>query len=471
MNRTKIVATIGPVSQTKEVIKAMIEAGMNVARLNFSHGDHVWHTQVIDMVREVARELEMPVGILVDLQGPRIRTLVSSEVEVKKGELVSVSDIGYEAGAFEGILLDVPKIIDALEIDHDILVEDGLIRLVVKEKHPGRLVVEVVDGGVIKNHKGVNIPDAQLPIGAITEKDQRDLEFALSKGVDFVALSFVSSGADIDDLRSRMETILQRTDNLPHIVAKIERKEAIKNLDDIIGRADAVMVARGDLGIEFETTRVAILQKEIIRKSLACMKPVIVATQMLNSMIENPRPTRAEVSDVTNAVIDQADAVMLSGESASGKYPVESVRTMSNIIRQTEESPVDHVRRLLKSSLDSWRIDLMKSAYELAKSSRARAIMLGTSTGTTARLISHFRPYQPIFAVTDNWVTFHQLTLAWGVNPHIYTKGGVFREDIDWLIDQLKQRGQLRAEDRVVVVMGQISGEKKMRLIGVKEIE
>ena len=487
MKKTKIVATLGLVSDSKGVLRQMIENGMNVARLNFSHGSHEWQGNVIDIIRELSQEMGISVGILADLQGPRIRTVVTSGVEIKKGELILISDIlkspnfQFPISNFQSIsndqisndkkiLLDVENIIDDIEVGNEILIEDGLMKVVVKEKNEGVLLCEVIDGGLVKNHKGVNIPDAKLQISPITEKDEKDLAFVLGKGVDFVAMSFVSTGANIEDLRGKMKNILGRENNLPQIIAKIERKEAIKNLDDIIEHTDAVMVARGDLGIEIEGTRVAILQKEIIRKSILKMKPVIVATQMLNSMIENPRPTRAEVSDVTNAVVDHADAVMLSGESASGKYPLESVQTMAEIAINTEASPFDDMSSLMSTEQQNERVDIARSAYELAKSSGAKAIVLGSASGLTARFISHFRPDQQMYAVTDNKLTYDQLSLVWGIESFLYEKGGVFREDIDWLIERLKINGKLAVGDKVVVIMGQVSGEENMRLIGIKEI-
>lgn len=480
MKKTKIVATIGLASESQEMLRTLIQEGMNVARLNFSHGSHEWHANVIRIVRELSAELGVSVGILADLQGPRIRTSVEGELAIKTGDLVLVSDVAkspdFASISNEGIsntskfLLDVANIVDDIEVGHEILVEDGLIKIIVKEKKDGMLLCETIDGGTIKNRKGVNIPDAKLRIAAITEKDQKDLEFVLREGVDFVAMSFVGSGADVADLRGRMRAFLGEKAHLPQIVAKIERKEAIRNLDEIIEHTDAVMVARGDLGIEIEGTRVAILQKEIIRKSIAKIKPVIVATQMLNSMIENPRPTRAEVSDVTNAVVDHADAVMLSGESASGRYPVESVRTMAEIAVNTENSPFDDVSLALETEKDGERISLARSAFELAKVSEAKAIIMGSASGLTARLMAHFRPEQPMYAVTDDSRTYAQLALVWGIEPFLYEKGGVFREDVDWLIARLKEQKKLSSGDKIVVIMGQIPGGEKMRLMGIKEV-
>ncbi len=470
MKKTKIVATIGLASENKETLKKLIEAGMNVARLNFSHGTHEWHGNVIKRIRELSKEMSTPVGILADLQGPRIRTVVQSEVEIKTGNNVMVSDIAKKDFIENGIVLDVANIIDDIEVGNEILIEDGIMKVVVREKNNDMLICEVIDGGIIRNHKGVNIPDAKLNISPITEKDENDLKFSLDNEVDFIAMSFVSTGEDIENLRGKIVKHLGRTENIPHIISKIERKEAIKNLDEIIRTTDAVMVARGDLGIEIETSRVAVLQKEIIRKSLQYMKPVIVATQMLNSMIENPRPTRAEVSDVSNAVIDHADAVMLSGESASGKYPVESVKTMSDIVLHTEVSPFDDIVGKLEVENGLQYNEIVLGAYDLANSGKAKAIALGSFSGTTARLMSHFRPEQPLLVVTDNEKTYNQLALVWGVEVRLFDKGGVFREDIDWLLKNAKEIGELQSGDKVVVIMGKLDGEK-IRLIGIKEIE
>lgn len=473
MKKTKIVATLGLVSDSKEVLKQMIENGMNVARLNFSHGSHEWHGNIIKTIRELSGEMGVSVGILGDLQGPRIRTLVDEPVEMKNGETILFSDVTYKenvaSAELKSIILDVPNIVDDIEIGNEILIEDGLMKVVVKEKENGVLTVEVIDGGMVKNHKGVNIPDAKLKISPITEKDEKDLEFLLGMDVDFIAMSFVSSGENIEDLRDMMKKILGRQDNLPQIIAKIERKEAIKNLDDILEHTDAVMVARGDLGIEIEGTKVAVLQKEIVKKSLAAMKPVIVATQMLESMIVNPRPTRAEVSDVTNAVVDHADAVMLSGESASGKYPVESVRTMKEIIENTEASPFDDVKHQLPLNGEEDFKMVIKSAYELAKNSNAKAVVLGSASGFTARLFSHFRPEQPMLVVTHNKKTYQQLALVWGIDAKLYERGEVFREDIDWLIEDAKKQNIIANGDKVVLILGRTPDGEHIRLIGIKE--
>lgn len=473
--RTKIVATLGLVSDSREVIREMIEAGMNVARLNFSHGSYEWHGNVIKIIRELSAEMKKPIGIMADLQGPRIRTAVQAEVEIKTGDKIAVSDIEkikntkYEIQDTKYFLLDVPNIVDDIEIGNEILIEDGLMKVVVREKNDGVLLAEVIDGGTIKNHKGINIPDAKLSIDPITEKDEKDLEFSLQNEVDFVAMSFVSNGSDIELLREKIKKILGRSENLPQIVAKIERKEAIKNLDDIIVHTDLVMVARGDLGIEMDESKVGVFQKEIVEKSLQKMKPVIMATQMLDSMIQNPRPTRAEVSDVTNAVIDHVDAVMLSGEAANGKYPVESVRIMKDIIENTESSPYDNVTHLLKLKDDEDFKNFVKSAYELAKDKNVKAVAVASASGFTARLVSHFRLEKPLLVATNNEKTYNQMSLIWGAEGFFFQEKELAKV-ADEMIENQKTAGQLISGDLVAIVLGKEGAEEKTHSAKTKKI-
>lgn len=464
--RTKIVATLGLVSDKKEVIREMIEAGMNVARLNFSHGSYEWHGDVIKIIRELSQELQKPIGIMADLQGPRIRTLVENETEIKKGEKVAISDVAYKNNLkyqnpdIKTFLLDVPEITSDIEIGNEILIEDGLMKIIVREKNNNILLAEVIDGGAIKNHKGVNILDAKLHIDPITEKDEKDLEFSLQNEVDFVAMSFVSSGLDIENLRSKIEKILGRKNNLPQIVAKIERKEAIKNLEDIVAHADVVMVARGDLGIEMDESNVGVFSKEIVEKSLQNMKPVIMATQMLNSMIENPRPTRAEVSDVTNAVIDHVDAVMLSGESANGKYPVESVKIMKEIIENTEASSYDNVDHLIKLRNDEEFKSFIKGSYASAKDKKTKSIAVASFSGFTAKVISHFRLEKPLLVATNNKKTYNQLSLLWGVEGHFTSQ-----EKPKQMLEEMIKAKNMGENDGIVKIARNMPQGEKMKLI------
>ncbi|HFC76672.1 MAG TPA: pyruvate kinase [Candidatus Moranbacteria bacterium] len=470
--RTKIVATIGPASEGKKTLEKMINSGMNVARFNFSHGEYEWHGEVMKRVRKISQKFKTGVGILADLQGPRIRTLVTSDVSVKSGEKIEVCEksnkyLSKNKKGDKVICIDKKNILNNLKKGQDILIEDGLIKLQVI-KSGKTCQTKVIDGGVIKNHKGINIPGADLDIEIITRKDRKDLDFALKNDVDFVALSFVKNANDIKRLRKIIQR--KKRGNQPQIIAKIERQEAIDNLDEIIKEADAIMVARGDLGIEMDQSKVIILQKEIISKSIKCVKPVIVATQMLNSMIDNPRPTRAEIGDVTNAVIDHVDAVMLSGESATGKYPVESVSIMSKIIRRTEESIYDDIYKALEYKIKSEYVIVIKSAYELAKSFDAEAICMISISGFTAKLVSHFRPDQQILVITNNEKTFNQVALLWGVDCYFLKNKTKLSGFIDKLVKKAKKDKKLKKDDKIVVIIGRSPEGKKIRLVGVKKV-
>ncbi len=472
--RTKIVATIGPASESEANLTKMIKEGLNVARFNFSHGEYEWHEKIMKRVRKVSQELGVNVGILADLQGPRIRVVVADDLIIKRGDEVRVCESGFcsrkdmKNGKEKVIFLDKKNIIKKLKKGQEILIEDGLIKLKVV-KNDKKCLAKVANGGTIKNRKGVNIPGADLDIDVITAKDKRDLDFILKNDVDFVALSFVKNGDDIKRLRSMIEK--KAKGRCPRIVAKIERREAIDNLDEIINETDAVMVARGDLGIEMDESKIIILQKEIISKSIKLVKPVIVATQMLDSMIENPRPTRAEISDVTNAVIDHADAVMLSGESANGKYPVESVSIMKKIIEKTEESAYDDIYEAIDYRIDSEYAVVVKSAYELAKSFDARAICAISISGFTARLISHFRPEQQILIITNSEKTYNQSALWWGVDCYLLKGQKKLETFIDKLVEKAKNDKKLKKDDKVIVIIGRSEKGEKIRLIGVKKIK
>jgi len=473
MKKTKIVATIGPASESEKVLEKMMKAGMNVARLNFSHGEYDWHKTAIERIRKVAKKNNFNVSILADLQGPRIR-VNTKEVVAKKGDKILLYSVGEKAvnEKEKFIFLDKKNIIDKLKEGQEILIEDGLIKLTVEKNKKNYLETKVVDPGTIKNHKGVNIPGADLDIEVITPKDKRDLFFSLENDVDFVAISFVKNSENLRELRKLIASKIKDVSKQPKIISKIERKEAVDNLEDILMETDGVMVARGDLGIEMDESRVVILQKEIIAKSIRYMKPVIVATQMLDSMINNPRPTRAEVGDVSNAVIDHADAVMLSGESANGKYPVEAVEIMSRIIEKTEESIYDDVNGILEYKIDHHADDyvvIIRSAYELAKSFDARAICAVSVSGFTANLISHFRPTQKIIVATNNPKTFCQLSLIWGVDGYLF-KDKKLENLIDKAVIEAKKDKELKKNDRVVVVMGRVLDGEKMRLVGIKKV-
>ncbi|MDP3957763.1 MAG: pyruvate kinase [bacterium] len=474
MKQTKIVATIGPASEAKDTLRKMVAAGMNVVRLNFSHGEHAWHKGVINRVRELSEELKTPIGILADLQGPRIRTEVEETIEVKKGTRVRVSDIAQKESLSKSkdktILLDMAGIIENVKAGHAILIEDGLVELSVAEVGENFVVAVAKNAGAIKNRKGVILPDSHLTLDILSEKDKKDLRFIVDEGVDFVGVSFVGTAEDIVSVREAMKAMLPEGAVMPKIVSKIERKEAIKNLVAIVKGSDAVMVARGDLGIEMPESEVAILQKRIIMESLQSAKPVIVATQMLQSMVTNPRPTRAEVSDVSNAVIDHADAVMLSEESAAGKYPVETVMMMAEIIEKTEESPFDDLYQALDLNFRSDYAVMIRSVYELAKSFHTKAILLLSMSGLTARLLSHFRPESKIFVATNSRQTWNDLSLVWGIDPYLFEGDTKLDTLGKRLMDEVKKDGKLAVGDQVVVFHGRTPNQDTLKLVGIREI-
>jgi pyruvate kinase len=362
MKNTKIVATIGPASEKIETLQNMMKLGLNVCRLNFSHGEHSWHEKAIEKIKKAARKSEKRIGIMADIQGPRIRVASKEKIDLDKEDKVFLSDRKsvHSHRYKKEILLDWDDFYVHVKKGDRVFIEDGLIDLEIEKREKGGCVARVLVGGTVQNHKGVNIPAISSHLGFLTEKDLKDLDFVLSKEVDFIAASFVGSAQDIVNLRNIIENweekhhklakatagnIHQNGMNLdmPWIVAKIERKRAIKNIDKIIEEADAIMVARGDLAIEMQQEKVTIFQKEIIKKCNLAKKPVIVATQMMHSMIEKARPTRAEITDITNAVIDQADAVMLSNETAIGNYPELVIETVAKIIKEAEDSPYNDV--------------------------------------------------------------------------------------------------------------------------------
>ena len=499
MKRTKIIATIGPASEGKKVLGEMIKKGMNVARLNFSHGDFSSHKRIIKLVRQLGEKLDVPVGIMADLQGPRIRVSNDQEFSVAKKEIIQVIEfplpvktstikkliirgVGKIAGKnkVKVLKLDLKGVVRFAKVGSDILIEDGLIRIRVLERKKNGLRAEVMDGGTIKPRKGVNIPGISGRLGAITEYDKKVLDFALAEDVDFVAMSFVRTAEEINYLKRLIKRKSNpsyrragRKNGLAQVIAKIERKEAIKNFDKILGATDAVMVARGDLGIEMPQADLPILQKEIVAKCLRAGKPVIVATQMLDSMIRNPRPTRAEVTDVSNAVIDHADALMLSGETANGKYPVEAVQTMTEIIKRTEKSPFDDLGHgFLGDQTASISASVAQSAHELLKDSGAKAIVVASISGFTARMITRHRPEQKIFVMTNNEKTHNQLALVWGARSFVLPDCKDLDELIDKSMETIKKNKFLKKKDRVVIVAGRPHIKKEhMSLVKVEEVK
>ena len=447
--RTKIVATIGPASSTLETVRALVTAGMDAARLNMSHGGHEDHAARAKLVRQVQEEEGRPLALIADLQGPKLRIgELQQPIQLETGSQITV--VG-EASASDGELPILPAVIgDVLQAGHDILIDDGLVRLKVEEIVERRARCAVVVGGLVKSQKGVNLPGVPLPIPSLTRKDVEDLEFALTLGVDYVALSFVRSAADVRDLKK----IIEQSNSHAHVIAKIEKSEAIDALDEILEETDAVMVARGDLGVEIGVADVPLLQKRIILKALERGTPVITATQMLESMIENAEPTRAEASDVANAILDGTSAVMLSAETAAGKYPVKSVETMARIACAIEPS-LGYRHQIPEASEEPTVGRAMSNAAcDLAEAIGAKAMLVPTFTGRTASAVSRLRPRRPIVGLTHHQWALQQMALEWGVTPLKIPEGGDVEELWSFSLDAAREAGIVAEGDRVVITAG-----------------
>jgi pyruvate kinase len=462
MRRAKIVATLGPASSDPAVLEKLIGLGVDVARLNFSHGRHEDHAQMLDRLRAASRHLGKAVAALQDLQGPKIRTgplkAGKAGVQLESGAEIVITTEGELEGDARLVSTTYPHLSEDVRPGDRLLVDDGLIELRVLSTDGVRTRAEVVEGGVLGEHKGINLPGVALRAEALSEKDRADLAFGISHGVDFVALSFVRTPADIELCRAEME----RAGRVVPVIAKIEKPEALERLDAIIAAADGVMVARGDLGVEILPERVPLLQKEICRKAKAVGKPVIIATQMLNSMIEHPRPTRAEASDVANAIWDGADAVMLSGESASGKYPLLAVQMMDRIVREAELGmfPREVGIAAIAPSEKGAPVNavIAAAACEAATVSAAVAICCFTLRGETARLLAEFRPSVPIVAFSPDQAIRRRLALYWGVLPKVMEP--VKNADLmtEMVSARLLEDGLAAPGDRVVLVHGSPMG-------------
>ena len=460
MRRAKIVATLGPASSDPETIQKLIEHGLDVARLNFSHGRLEDHADVLDRIRAASRRVVKAVGVLQDLQGPKIRTgpLKAGKVGVllEPGSEIVITTEGEFPGDEKLVSTTYRHLAEDVRPGDRLLVDDGLIELRVLKTDGVRAQCEVIEGGVLKEHKGINLPGVALRAQAMSEKDKRDLAFGLAHGVDYVALSFVRAAGDVAFCRDEME----RFGRVVPIIAKIEKPEALENIDAIIAAADGIMVARGDLGVEIQPERVPTLQKEILRKGNAAGKPVIIATQMLESMIEHPRPTRAEASDVANAIWDGADAVMLSGESASGRYPLLAVQMMDRIVREAEQ----HAQLCALPGADAWQgavpfnAVVAGAAVRAAHEAKAVAIVCFTLAGTTARLLSHHRPTVPVIAFSPDQSIRRRIALYWGVIPKIMEP--VRNSDLmcEMVSDRLIADAVAKPGDRVVLVYGSPMG-------------
>jgi pyruvate kinase len=455
MKKTKIVCTIGPVSETEEMLKHLISAGMNVARLNFSHGDYAEHGARISRIKRVREELGLPVAILLDTKGPEIRTgdFKSQEVFLKEGQefTLTTRDI---LGDHSICSISYKGLPDDVKSGDIILIDDGLVELEVQEVVNGEDIrCTVLNNGVVKKHKGINVPGIRINMPPITEKDKADIEFGIQSGIDFIAASFVRTAEDVMAIR---EVLKQNQAEHIQIISKIENREGINNINDIIGISDGIMVARGDLGVEVPAEELPLIQKEIIRKCNKVGKPVITATQMLDSMIRNPRPTRAEVTDIANAILDGTDAIMLSGETAAGKYPLESVETMSQIARKTEEA-IDYVKLLLDRNRETEATvtdAISHATCNIAMSLDASAILTATSSGHTARMVSKFRPKQPIIATTTDERVRRRLCLSWGVYSVLLHSVESTDDLIDKSVSKSLEHGRVKEGDLVVITAG-----------------
>ncbi len=453
--RTKIVATIGPATQSEEVIEDLIKAGVSTFRLNFSHGDHKDHAERIKTIRKVSKKLDLDVGILQDLQGPKIRLgrFKDGPVKVKEGDnfiltsnkvecTKSIANVTYK------------KLAQEVTAGKRILLDDGKIEMIVQKVdiNNNLLDCKVTVGGVLSNNKGVNFPDVKLSVKALTDKDKEDLEFGLTAGVDWVALSFVRNPSDINEIKN----LINKNGHSIPVVAKIEKFEAIDQIDSILPLCDGVMVARGDLGVEMPAEEVPLLQKDLIRKANTLGIPIITATQMLDSMASNPRPTRAEVSDVANAILDGTDAVMLSNETAVGDYPVEAVETMATIARRIER---DYPLKSIESHLPSTIPNAISAAVSnIARQLDAGAIIPLTKSGSTARNVSKFRPPTPILATTTEESVARRLQLVWGVTPLLVKNDDRTAKTFSIAMQIAQEMGILKQGDLVVQTAGTLTG-------------
>lgn len=473
LKKTKIVCTIGPSSESPEILEELINSGMNVARLNFSHGTHEEHLAKIKTIRKVRRKLNAPVAIMLDTKGPEIRTgnFNVDEVYLKPDDVFTLTTRDVE-GTEDIVSVSYEGLPNDVEVGSNIYIDDGLVQLEVTEIIDGTDVVcKVLNTGILSNHKGVNLPGSKTNLPSLTPKDIDDIKFGIENDIDFIAASFVRKKEDVYDIRKVLE---DHGGKHIKIISKIESQEGVDNIEEIIEASDGIMVARGDLGVEIRTELIPIVQKEIIRKANKAAKPVITATQMLDSMIRNPRPTRAETTDVANAIIDGTDCVMLSGETAGGKYPVEAVRTMRNICITTELSD-DFIENIYQTNISSSFTTtnaIAKNTCDLAETLDAKAIISCTASGNTSRVISKFKPKTNSIAATTTERVARQLSVVWGVYPIVIQEAQETDELIDRAIFGAINEGFVSEGDLTVVTAGiplGISGNSnliKVHIIG-----
>jgi len=454
MNKTKIICTIGPASDNKEVFTELVKNGLSVARLNLSHGNQAYYTKTIAMIREVEEELDTPIGILLDTRGPEIRTknFVDGKVTLTSGSFVTLY-YGNDLGTAESFCITYPQLYKDVSPGHIILLDDGLIELDVVEVVNKKIKCVVKNGGILKNKKGINVPRVNISLPTLTDDDIKDIIFGIKEGIDYIAASFIRKKEDVESIH---QLLAEHNGSDIKIISKIENQEGIDNINSIIEVSDAVMVARGDLGVEIAAELIPSKQKMIIAACNTAEVPVITATQMLDSMVSNPRPTRAEISDVYNAVLDGTDAIMLSGETAAGMYPIDAVKVMRKTA-DSAESTIDYkhgFKRLSKMKHTSITNAVSYSTCSTAMQLEASAIICPTFSGSTARLVSLFRPSTPIIATTANKKVCRQMQLLWGVTPLILQ----METSTDILfykaIEAAKRIGAVKKDDLVVITTG-----------------
>jgi len=457
MKLTKIIATVGPQSHDEGTLSSMVACGMNVVRMNFSHGSYDFHRETVEMMRRVSKKMDVPIGILMDLQGPKIRTgsLRKETVTLHTGDMLELTTENIE-GDWKKLSVNYDKIPKEVKEGERILLDDGAIELRVEKITNKGVICRILNGGTISSHRGVNLPDSRISVSALTDKDRKDLVFGIEQGVDFVALSFVRRAKDIVQLRDLMK---KAGHELP-VIAKIEKPEAVENIDEIIAESNGIMVARGDLGAETSPQEVPILQKLIIGKCNVAGKPVITATQMLESMIRNPRPTRAEAADVANAIFDGTDCVMLSGETAVGDYPLQAVQVMDNIARRTEDEIFrrkeqrEYVEPKRIPEKDNVSDNVSYHATRLADLMHVKSIISFTLSGRTAALVSKYRPSAPIIAMSPSEEVLRRLSLLWGVHAMLIENVSSTEELFDRAEERLVKSGICKEGDMVLMVGG-----------------
>lgn len=446
MKKTKIVSTIGPATNSKEKITKVIDNGVDVIRQNFSHVDHETHGKIFDKVRQVSEKT----ALMADTKGPEIRLRqVKENTVLEQGKTVKLTTKDV-LGNSQILSVNYEKLPEYVETGDEIRIDDGKIELNVIKTTKDRITTEVIFGGEVSSRKAVNVPGKDIGLSAPTEKDKKDIEFAAKKGYDFVSLSFVKKKEDVEKVRD----LLELNESEMHIISKIEHKKAVENFDEILEASDAIMIARGDLGVETPPAQLPKLQKDMIKKCNKKGKPVITATQMLESMTENPTATRAEISDVANAVMDGTDAVMLSGETAIGEYPVKTVEFMSEITREAEKQVKEDIHHTVKQKTNGTSEIICKNVWQSAKESNAKYIVAHTTSGSTARKISKYRPETPIIGFTDRETTERQLKLVWGVTPYYQETFGTVDEMIKNTSQRILNLDLAKEDDKLVLTAG-----------------